>query len=110
MDIRELLKSLSLDDRIAFYRIRNDMRKVYLNAHTNVLGMEHWEEEDDQYLDLLEIKLAVLFDRAGLLDTGGKEVIGKEDAVAIEQNIHKQGDDISDGTRKLQMMPKGGWN
>lgn len=67
-DIREVLKGLSPDDRAAYMQARNTMRRAYLAAHAAVLPIDKFEIEDDQFLDLIDIKLAILFDRAGVFD------------------------------------------
>ena len=78
MDITALYKSLSPEDRVIYQQVRTELRKVYLNAHTNILGMEHWSTDDDYFMDLLDIKIAVLFDRAGLIDSA-MPVVDKEE-------------------------------
>lgn len=90
MDIRQLYNSLSPEDKALYQKIRTDIRKVYLNAHTNILGMDHWKAEDDALLDLLDIKVAILFDRGGSINSI-KEVINKEEINKIEQKIEEQG-------------------
>lgn len=67
-DIREVLKGLSPDDRAMYMEARNVMRRAYLAAHAKVLPIDKFEIEDDQFLDLIDIKLAILFDRAGTFD------------------------------------------
>ncbi len=119
MDIRKLYASLSETDRTIYQQIRTDMRRIYLRAHTHILGMDKWETDDDFYLDLIDIKLAVLFDRAGAID-GAEAPVDKQEEKAIEASIEKQGASISDGSKKLSMMPVGlkqrtdikaqGWN
>lgn len=67
-DIRDVLKGLSPDDRANYMQARNVMRRAYLAAHATVLPIDKFEIEDDQFLDLIDIKLAILFDRAGTFD------------------------------------------
>jgi hypothetical protein len=78
MDIMAVYRSLSPEDRAIYQQIRTDMRKVYINAHTNVVGMDYWLIDDDYFLDLIDIKVAVLFDRAGHIQ-GVKLLIDKEE-------------------------------
>ncbi len=104
MDIRKLYASLSETDRTIYQQIRTDMRRIYLRAHTHVIGMDKWEMEDDYFLDLIDMKVAVLFDRAGAID-GAEAPVDKQEEKAIEASIEKQGASISDGSRKLSMMP-----
>lgn len=67
-DIREVLKGLSVEDRAVYMETRNVMRRAYLAAHARVLPIDRFEIEDDQFLDLIDIKLAILFDRAGVFN------------------------------------------
>ena len=116
MDIRELYNSLSPEDRTIYQRIRTDMRKVYLNAHTNIIGMENWQVDDDYFLDLIDMKIAVLFDRAGAIE-GIKSPIKKEEVKAIEEKIEDQGKaigvkmaiEMSEASQKLAASKNGGW-
>lgn len=64
-DIRDVLKGLSIDDRALYTEVRTTMRRAYLYAHSKVLPIEKYEESDDNFLDLIDIKIAQLFDRAG---------------------------------------------
>ncbi|SRR5216684_5113221 len=89
MDIRQLYKSLSIEDRTIYQSIRTDMRKVYLNAHTNIAGMDKWCSDDDALLDLVDFKIAMLFDRSGRINST-QEIIDKEEIKVIEQKIEKQ--------------------
>ena len=116
MDIRALYNSLSPENKSVYQQIRTDMRKVYLNAHTNIVGMDRWLMEDDAFLDLLDIKLASLFDRMGLIE-GIKPVIDKEEEKVLEKAIESKGEAItakmnvvmSAGSAKLgTMKPNGG--
>ena len=92
MDIRELYKSLSPEDRIIYQKLRTDMRKLYLNAHNSIVGVENWSLEDDALLDLFDIKIAVLFDRAGSIE-GLKPVVDKSfplrEAAAAHERLEK---------------------
>lgn len=67
-DIRDVLKGLSADDRALYMEARNVMRRAYLAAHAKVLPIEKFEIADDQFLDLIDIKIAMLFDRSGAFD------------------------------------------
>lgn len=108
-DIREVLKALSPEDRTLWDQCRNSMRSVYLNAHNSIIGIAGWKSEDDAFLDLIDIRLALLFDRAGKLNTV-EEIVSKEDAKKIETSIEKAEDDMkakqqngaSDATKMLQ--------
>lgn len=61
------------------------MRKVYLTAHNKVLGLADYEAQDDAFMDLIDIKLALLFDRGGRVNTS-KTITG-DDADKIEKDL-----------------------
>lgn len=67
-DIRDVLKGLSADDRALYAEVRTTMRRAYLAAHAAKLPIEQFTMEDDAFLDLLDIKVATLFDRAGVFN------------------------------------------
>lgn len=92
-DIREILKALGPEDKTLWQQCRTNMRSVYLNAHNSTVGIAGWRTDDDAFLDLIDIKLVTLFERAGRLESI-KDVIGAEDAKTIEANIEKADDDI----------------
>lgn len=84
-DIREILNALSADDRAMYTQHRNEMRRSYLLAHNETIGMDKWDAQDDRLLDYIDISLALLYDRAGRLATT-KELIG-DDKAKIETDI-----------------------
>ena len=93
-DIREILNALSIDDRALWSEQRTIMRRSYLNAYNETVGMANWSHEDDAFLDLIDIRLALLFDRAGRLNAV-KEIIGngdkiEEDLKASEDKMKEQ--------------------
>jgi hypothetical protein len=92
-DIREILQALSPEDKTLWQQCRNNMRSVYLNAHNSTVGMAGWSVEDDAFLDLVDIKLAILFDRSGRL-SAIKDIIGKQEAEAITKDLHKAEDEM----------------
>lgn len=85
MDIREILKALDEKDRRLWSECRTAMRKVYLTAHNKVLGLADYEAQDDAFMDLIDIKLALLFDRGGRVNTS-KTITG-DDADKIEKDL-----------------------
>lgn len=85
-DIREVLKALSPEDKTLWSQVRNNMRSVYLNAHNSIVGIAAWDQTDDAFIDLIDIKLALLFDRGGRLDTT-TDIVGTEHK-EIEQDIY----------------------
>lgn len=64
-DIRDILKGLSPEHRAIYAEARTTMRRAYLYAHSKTLPIEQYQEEDDSFLDLIDIKIAQLFDRSG---------------------------------------------
>lgn len=85
MDIREILQSLSPEDRLLWSQCRTDMRRNYLNAHNQTMGVSKWDHTDDAFMDMIDIKLATLFDRCGKISSA-KDIIG--DASETEATIN----------------------
>lgn len=67
-DIRDVLKGLSPEFTAIYTEVRTAMRRAYLYAHSKTLPIEQYNEADDQFLDLIDIKVAQLFDRSGSFD------------------------------------------
>ena len=101
-DIRDVLKGLSSDDRALYSEVRTVMRRAYLSVHAKLLPIEQYEQIDDAFLDLLDIKIAMLFDRAGVFNHVEGH-LGTETAKAIEGEI--KGSAETAATRML----KNGW-
>lgn len=100
MDIREILAALDEEDRKLWSQCRTEMRRTYLNAHNQVLGVTKWEAIDDCFMDLIDIRLAVLFDRAGRISTN-KEII--DNSEKIEEKIIEEGSKIfKNGNEELE--------
>lgn len=85
-DIREVLAALDQNDRTLWQQHRTEMRRSYMTAHNSVLGLTQWSMEDDAFLDLIDIKLALLFDKSGRLQ-GEKTIVHATEASNIEQDI-----------------------
>lgn len=85
-DIREVLRGLSNDDRALYTEIRTTMRKTYMATHARLLRVDRWEIEDDAFLDMIDIKIAMLFDRAGIFDHS-QGSIDTEKATEVEAQI-----------------------
>jgi|SRR6185312_3585316 len=104
MDIRKLLDALAPEDKEVWQRCRTDMRKAYINAHNTIHGVERWELEDDAFLDLIDIKIATLFDRNGKLATVERIIPSAQN---IEDEIKKA---VSSVDKKLEtVMPSSAW-
>lgn len=99
-DIREILNALSIDDRALWSEQRTIMRRSYLNAHNETVGMANWSHEDDAFLDLIDIRLALLFDRAGRLNAV-KEIIGTDHQEAIESDLKVAEDKMKDEYKQM---------
>lgn len=104
MDIREILKALDNEDKNLFDDCRSNIRKAYLTAHNKSLGVGNWSPEDDAFLDMVDIKIATLFDRSGSFNTT-KNIIGKEDVAKIENDLHKKDDDIKNKLALVEPKP-----
>lgn len=85
-DIRDVLKGLSPDDRALYSEIRTTMRRAYLSVHAKLLPIEQFHQEDDAFLDLIDIKVAMLFDRAGVF-SHAEGNLNTEAAKVIETGI-----------------------
>lgn len=85
-DIREILAALPPEDKQKWSQHRTEMRRSYMTAHNSVLGIEAWTDFDDAFLDLIDTKLAQLFDAAGKLDA--THLIKNDDTTRIEDDIH----------------------
>lgn len=102
-DIREILAALDIDDKARFLEARNTMRRAFMGAHAaSALTIDKWTQEDDAFLDLIDVKLALLFDRSGHMDSKGKDIIHKEDGAKIEQ-------DITAASLATKMVTGGAW-
>lgn len=104
-DIREILAALSDEDRALYTEHRNKMRQRYMIAHNQTVGTDKWSAVDDQFLDYMDIMLALLYDRAGRLMTT-KDIIG-DDKTKFEHDI----DTIESNLKKITVATKhDGWS
>ena len=85
-DIRQLLSQLSPEDKQLWSQHRTEMRRSYITAHNSVLGVSCWNDFDDAFLDLIDTKLALLFDAAGKINA--IELVQYDDTTRIEDDIH----------------------
>lgn len=102
-DIREVIKALDTDDKANWLHHRTEMRRSFIQAHNTTVGIANWTEEDDAFLDLIDIKLALLFDRSGRMDQD-KTIVEKSDGDTIVEDIMKEAAKIvpSDATKLMQ--------
>lgn len=110
-DIRDVLKGLSPDDRALYTEVRTVMRRAYLAAHARVLPIEQYETTDDAFLDLCDIKLAMLFDRAGVFNHADGNLETKV-AAEIEQTVHSDAETAATRLMKQPLQQNGanqGW-
>lgn len=99
-DIREVLNALDEQDKTLWRQHRTEMRRSYMNAHNTVNGVVNWTEHDDAFIDLIDIQLALLFDRSGRF-AATKDIIGNGDKI-IEQ--------IEEDAKGLKLVDKAaGW-
>lgn len=99
LDVREILKALDPQDRLLWSQHRTEMRRSYLNAHNTTVGVIKWDMQDDALLDLIDIRIALLFDRAGRFDSV-KEVAAQSDSERIEAELHRTVDRIKQNVEK----------
>ncbi len=85
-DIREVLNALEEKDRYLYSHLRTEMSSTYLKAVHETLGITNFNQEDHAFMDLIDIKLAILFDRAGKFNNA-KGSIDEEAAAQIESQI-----------------------
>lgn len=99
-DIREILNALDPADRILWSQHRTEMRRSYMTAHSTIHGIVNWSDKDDAFIDLIDIQLALLFDRSGRF-AATKDVIGNGDKI-VEQ--------IENDAKGLKLVDKAaGW-
>lgn len=101
-DVREVLKALSDEDKVIWQNARTKMRSTFIAAHGATVGSERWNENDDAFLDLIDIRLALLFDQAGRLNAPS-EVVSETDAKPIEKEIVKAEDQIKLNRTNVEM-------
>lgn len=113
-DIREILNSLDPEDKKLWSQHRTEMRRSFITAHNSVLGLAGWSESDDMMLDYIDIALALLFDRAGRMESTKPPV--EQDKTAIEAKI-AEAEDVMKSVRKhelgqatVALKANGGWN
>ena len=85
-DIREIINSLDDQDKTMFNQHRTEIRRSYLTAHNSIIGVHAWEAYDDHFMDIIDLKLAILFDRAGRFVVSPKSIDDAE-IDRIEQDI-----------------------
>jgi hypothetical protein len=73
------------------------MRKCYLSAVAATVKIDGFAHEDDSFLDLIDIRLALLFDRAGWLPASLEKVTGKEESDVIENELKDAEDALKAG-------------
>lgn len=97
MDIREVLASMNEDDVKLWQQHRTEMRRSYMTAHNSALGLAAWDMYDDAFLDLIDIKLVYIFDRAGRI-AAHKPLVNEGTDTKIEAKIIEQGDTVKTST------------
>jgi hypothetical protein len=114
-DIRDVLNALDNEDRVLYSKTRTAIRTAYMKAVVAVIGVERYNEHDDAFLDLIDIKVATLFDRGGRFD-GTKVPLDQKlaEAQVIEQKVQDAGlriaapkTGMSNATASMQ--PNGQW-
>jgi hypothetical protein len=105
-DIRTVLNALDAEDKRLWTQHRTEMRRSYLTAHNSVLGVHSWDDTDDQFLDYIDIKLALLFDKSGRMSQA-TIVATSEDAKKIEATLDKA-EDAKGWEAKLKQLGMNG--
>jgi len=93
-DIRDVLKGLDADSRAVYTEVRTQMRRAYLYAHSKALPIEQYNQEDDNFLDMIDIKIAMLFDRAGVFNHVEGH-LNSDKAAEVEQTLHQASDSLA---------------
>lgn len=86
-DIREIINSLDEQDKLLWNQHRTEMRRSYLTAHNSVIGVHTWDVYDDAFMDIIDLKLAILFDRAGRFAASKKLIIDHDEIDRVENEI-----------------------
>ena len=103
-DVRDIVARLAPEDIAVWNEHRTCMRKCYLAAVNATIGIDKFEQQDDSFLDLIDIRLALLFDRAGFLPTGLEKVTGKEEADKIEKELVTAEDAMKNGKKEPETI------
>lgn len=93
-DIREILKALSPEDKTIWETSRTKMRATFIGVHGATVGSENWTAYDDAFLDLIDIRLALLFEQSGKIAFNGKEIVSPKDAEPIEEAVKQAEDEV----------------
>lgn len=104
-DVRDIVARLEPEDRAVWNEHRTYLRKCYLSAVNSTIGVDKFEQQDDSFLDLIDIRLALLFDRAGMLPTGLETITGKDESEKIEYEILAKEDAMKAGDKKPVSEP-----
>jgi len=96
-DVRDIVARLNPEDLAVWNEHRTCMRRCYLAAVNATIKIEAFKQEDDSFLDLIDIRLALLFDRAGWLPSGLENITGKETADKIEEELKTAEDELKNG-------------
>ena len=86
-DIREIINSLDDQDKTMFNQHRTEMRRSYLTAHNSIIGVHAWDPYDDAFMDIIDLKLAILFDRAGRFEAIKDKVLDHDEIDRVENDI-----------------------
>lgn len=97
-DIRDVLKALDDEDKRLYSQIRTEMRRSYIAALSQIIGIDQYDANDDAFLDLIDIKIAILFDRSGRFN-----VIEGDINVAAANEIEKS---IEVAASEIKLKPK----
>jgi hypothetical protein len=101
MNIKDVLNNLNDNDKQLWKNSRTDMHRTYLHILHQTMGIVSIDEDDMAFLDLLDIKLAAVFERAGRF----RELVAanSEDAMMIEAAINEKAKSL-EGLRKTPLQ------
>lgn len=103
-DVRDIIARLNPEDLAVWNEHRTCMRKCYLAAVNATIKIDKFEQQDDSFLDLIDIRLALLFDRAGWLPSSLEKITGKETADKIEEELKDAEDELKAGKSEAHVV------
>jgi hypothetical protein len=86
--IKTILNNLNENDKQLWQNCRTDMHRSYLNVLHQALGIDSIDSDDIAFTDLIDIKLALIFERAGRF----RDLVSADNADAdkLEAAINEQ--------------------
>lgn len=107
------LDAMHKADREHYLKVRTIMRKTYLIAVINTVGMEYYGYEDDSFMDAIDMKVEMLMKRAGFATPNNQNLTASPNQfdpfahITSPSNIAKLEADLA--TLQRQEQDKDGW-